>query len=105
MSGVAALDAVQEGQRLTVYVHPQASGGVWKAVNGGKTFKPVFDKQPVRQSARSPLPLRTRGRRVGTGDRGRATRSVGDGVYKSVDGGDNWTHVGLKESERHRQNR
>ena len=47
MSGrVAALDAVQEGQRLTIYVGA-ASGGVWKSVNGGTTFKPVFDKQPV----------------------------------------------------------
>src|SRR6266852_5185911 len=47
MSGrVAAVDAVREGQRLTVYVGA-ASGGVWKSVNGGTTFKPVFDKQPV----------------------------------------------------------
>src|SRR5262249_29168885 len=43
---VAALDAVQEGQRLTVYIG-SASGGVWKSVNGGTTFKPVFDKQSV----------------------------------------------------------
>src|SRR5215468_3075573 len=47
MSGrVAAIDAAQEGQRLTVYIG-SASGGVWKSVNGGTTFKPVFDKQPV----------------------------------------------------------
>ena len=47
MSGrIAALDAVQEGQRLTLYIGA-ASGGVWKSVNGGTTFKPVFDKQPV----------------------------------------------------------
>src|SRR5712691_496292 len=47
MSGrVAAIDAVREGQRLTVYVGA-ASGGVWKSVNGGTSFKPVFDKQPV----------------------------------------------------------
>ncbi len=47
MSGrVAAIDAVREGSRLTVYVGA-ASGGVWKSVNGGTTFKPVFDKQPV----------------------------------------------------------
>jgi len=47
MSGrIAALDAVQEGNRLTVYAGA-ASGGVWKSVNGGTTFKPVFDKQSV----------------------------------------------------------
>src|ERR1700750_541667 len=43
---VAAMDAVREGQRLTVYIG-SASGGVWKSVNGGTTYKPVFDKQPV----------------------------------------------------------
>ena len=47
MSGrVAALDAVREGDRLTVFVGA-ASGGVWKSVNGGTTYKPVFDKQLV----------------------------------------------------------
>ena len=52
MSGrVAALNAIQEGKRLTVYIGA-ASGGVWKSVNGGTTYKPVFDKQPV-QSIRA----------------------------------------------------
>src|ERR1041385_8849766 len=47
MSGrIAAVDAVQEGQRLTIFVG-SASGGVWKSLNGGTTFKPVFDKQTV----------------------------------------------------------
>src|SRR6187549_3752682 len=47
MSGrVAAIDAVHEGDRLTIFVGA-ASGGVWKSVNGGTTYKPVFDKQPV----------------------------------------------------------
>ena len=45
MSGrIAALTAVKENGRLTVYVGA-ASGGVWKSVNGGTTFKPMFDKQ------------------------------------------------------------
>src|ERR1700687_4815417 len=45
MSGrVAAIAAVKEGGRLTVYVGA-ASGGVWKFSNGGTTFKPVFDKE------------------------------------------------------------
>src|SRR5690348_9322242 len=47
MSGrVAAVAAVHEGNRLTIYVGA-ASGGVWKSENGGTTFKPVFDKEPV----------------------------------------------------------
>src|SRR4051794_27889976 len=47
MSGrISAVTAVNEDGRLTVYVGA-ASGGVWKSVNGGTTYKPVFDKQPV----------------------------------------------------------
>ena len=42
---IADIAAVQEGQRLTIYVG-SASGGVWKSSDGGTTFKPVFDKQP-----------------------------------------------------------
>lgn len=102
MSGrIAALDAVQEGSRLTVYVGA-ASGGVWKSTNGGTTFKPVFDKQPVQSIGALTIdPKNPKTIWVGTGESWtRNSVSIGDGVYKSVDGGDNWTNVGLKESER-----
>src|ERR1044072_755211 len=102
MSGrIAAVDAVQEGQRLTIYVG-SASGGVWKSVNGGTTFKPVFDKQPVQSiGAVSIDPKNPKVIWVGTGESWtRNSVSIGDGVYKSTDGGDNWTNMGLKESER-----
>ncbi len=102
MSGrVAALDAVQEGQRLTVYIGA-ASGGVWKSVNGGTTFKPVFDKQPVQSIGAITIdPKNPKVIWVGAGEAWtRNSTSIGDGIYKSVDGGDNWTNVGLKESER-----
>ena len=47
MSGrIAAVDAVEEDGRITVFVGA-ASGGVWKSVNGGTTYKPVFDRQDV----------------------------------------------------------
>src|SRR5438046_10259909 len=53
MSGrVAALAAVHEGSRLTVYVGA-ASGGVWESVNGGMTYKPVVDKEAVESSGGS----------------------------------------------------
>src|SRR6266511_4287780 len=102
MSGrVAALDAVHEGQRLTVYVGA-ASGGVWKSVNGGTTFKPVFDKQAVQSiGAVTVDPKNPKAIWVGTGEAWtRNSVSIGDGVYKSVDGGENWTNVGLRTSER-----
>lgn len=102
MSGrVAALDAVREGDRLTVYVGA-ASGGVWKSVNGGTTFKVVFDKQPVQSIGAIAIDHHNpKVVWVGTGESWtRNSVSIGDGVYKSVDGGDNWTNVGLKESER-----
>src|SRR5438094_2018014 len=102
MSGrVAAIDAVREGQRLTVYIGA-ASGGVWKSVNGGTTYKPVFDKQPVQSiGAIAVDPKNPKTVWVGTGEPWtRNSTSVGDGVYKSTDGGENWTNMGLKESER-----
>ncbi|MGA7378221.1 MAG: hypothetical protein WBW36_17855, partial [Candidatus Sulfotelmatobacter sp.] len=47
MSGrIAALDAVEENGRITVFVGA-ASGGVWKSLNGGTTYKPVFDREDV----------------------------------------------------------
>ena len=102
MSGrVAALDAIQEGQRLTIFIGA-ASGGVWKSVNGGATFKPVFDKQPVQSIGAVTIdPKNPKVVWVGTGESWtRNSVSIGDGVYKSVDGGDNWTNLGLKDSER-----
>ncbi len=102
MSGrIAAVAAVQEGSRLTVYVGA-ASGGVWKSVNGGTTFKPVFDKQPVQSIGAITIdPKNPKVIWVGTGEAWtRNSVSIGDGIYKSVDGGDNWVNVGLPESER-----
>ena len=102
MSGrISALDAVREGKRLTLYVGA-ASGGVWKSVNGGTTFKPVFDKagtQSIGAVAIDPKNPKTIW--VGTGESWtRNSVSIGDGLYKSTDGGENWTNVGLKDSER-----
>src|SRR6202011_4589895 len=101
MSGrVAAVTAVKEDGRLTVYVGA-ASGGVWKSVNGGTTYKPVFDKQPVQSIGAIAIdPSNSKIVWVGTGEAWtRNSVSVGDGVYKSTDGGENWTNMGLKDSE------
>ena len=102
MSGrIAALDAVHEGNRLTIYVGA-ASGGVWKSTNGGTTFKPVFDKQPVQSiGAVTVDPNNPKTVWVGTGESWtRNSVSIGDGIYKSTDGGETWTNMGLHETER-----
>src|SRR5271163_1190165 len=102
MSGrVAALTAVKEDGRLTVFIGA-ASGGVWKSVNGGTTFKPVFDKQPAQSIGAIAIdPQTPKTIWVGTGESWtRNSVSIGNGIYKSVDGGENWTNVGLKNSER-----
>src|SRR5713226_888672 len=91
MSGrVAALTAVEDGGRLTVYVG-SASGGVWKSINGGTTFKPVFDKEGTQSiGAVAVDPGNAKNVWVGTGEsRTRNSVSIGDGVYKSTDGGEN----------------
>jgi photosystem II stability/assembly factor-like uncharacterized protein len=101
MSGrIAAIDAVDEKGRITVFAGA-ASGGVWKSVNGGTTFKPVFDRESVQSiGAVAVDPSNPRNVWVGTGESWvRNSVSVGDGVYKSTDGGENWINVGLKDSE------
>ncbi len=102
MSGrVAAIDAVREGERLTVFIGA-ASGGVWKSVNGGTTFKPVFDKEPVQSIGAITIdPKNPKTIWVGTGESWtRNSVSIGDGIYKSVDGGATWTNMGLGATER-----
>jgi photosystem II stability/assembly factor-like uncharacterized protein len=98
---VATVTAVRQQGRLTVYVG-SADGGVWKSVNGGTTFKPVFDKEAVQSiGAIAVDPSNPKNVWVGTGESWtRNSVSIGDGIYKSTDGGENWKNTGLKNSER-----
>ena len=101
MSGrIAAIDAVEQDGRITVFVG-SASGGVWKSVNGGTTYKPVFDRESAQSIGAVTIdPSNSKTVWAGTGEAWvRNSVSVGDGVYKSTDGGENWTNVGLKDSE------
>lgn len=101
MSGrVAAIEAV-EADPDVVYVGA-ATGGLWKSVNGGVSWEPLFDDQPVAAigavAVFQPSPDVVW---VGTGEGNpRNSVSVGNGVYKSLDGGHTWQHVGLENTER-----
>jgi len=102
MSGrISAVTGVVDGDRVKLYVGA-ASGGVWRSEDGGTTFKPTFDRQPVQSiGAIAVDPTDKRVVWVGTGEAWtRNSVSVGDGIYKSNDGGETWTHMGLAESER-----
>ncbi len=100
MSGrVAAVDAVPL-DTLVIYVGA-ASGGVWKSVDGGLTFKPIFDDHVQSIGAIEIDPNDPRTVWVGTGESWtRNSVSVGDGVYKTTDGGESWERMGLADSER-----
>jgi photosystem II stability/assembly factor-like uncharacterized protein len=97
----AVTGRVEEDGQVTLFVG-SASGGVWRSLDGGTTFKPVFDKQPVQSIGAVALdPSNPRVVWVGTGESWtRNSVSVGDGIWRSDDGGDTWTHKGLPESER-----
>ena len=79
-----------------------ASGGLWKTVNGGISWKPIFERQGTISLGDIALaPSNPEVIWAGTGESNtRNSVSFGDGVYKSTDGGKTWQHMGLKDSER-----
>lgn len=89
------------GDPLTYYV-AGANGGIIKTINGGNTFTSVFDKTGAGSiGAMAIAPSDKNIVYVGTGEGNpRNNASVGDGVYKSIDGGDHWTHIGLEKSDK-----
>jgi photosystem II stability/assembly factor-like uncharacterized protein len=99
-SGRIADLAVDPKQPATYYL-AVASGGVWKTANAGITFQPVFDGEGSYSTGCVTVdPNDSLVVWVGSGENN-SQRSVsyGDGVYKSIDGGQSWENLGLKRSE------
>ncbi|HEX3527505.1 MAG TPA: glycosyl hydrolase [Thermoanaerobaculia bacterium] len=78
-----------------------ASGGVWKSEDGGNTWKPVFDEQPVSSIGSLAIaPSDPNVVYVGSGEANiRGNVAAGNGIYKSTDGGKTWTHVWTQEGQ------
>jgi len=98
---IAAIAGVP-GDPSTYYVGA-ASGGVWKTTDTARTWTPVFDDQPVQAiGALAVAPSDPKIVWAGTGEAWaiRDSDVMGDGIYKSTDGGLTWTNMGLRETGR-----
>ncbi|MEM8888945.1 MAG: glycosyl hydrolase [Bacteroidota bacterium] len=102
--------AFTSGRIADIAIHPDnnnvwyvavGSGGVWKTMNSGVTWKPIFDNQSVYSTGCITIdPSNPHTIWLGTGENvGGRHVGFGDGVYRSTDGGKSWKHMGLKESE------
>jgi photosystem II stability/assembly factor-like uncharacterized protein len=99
MSGrVTAIDAVWTNPNI-IYLGT-ASGGVWKTENGGGSWKSIFDEQPILNIGA--LAITQSNPNIiwaGTGEGNpRNSVSLGEGMYKSIDGGKTWKCVGLQKT-------
>jgi photosystem II stability/assembly factor-like uncharacterized protein len=83
-----------------VYYFGSVGGGVWKTNDAGRTWKPIFDSQPIASiGAIAVAPSDSNVIYVGSGEADmRSSISYGNGIYKSTDGGKTWTHLGLEDS-------
>jgi photosystem II stability/assembly factor-like uncharacterized protein len=97
---IAAIDAVASDPNHIVI--GAATGGVWISRNGGLTWAPVFDEQPV--ASIGAVAIRQDNPDViwvGTGEGNvRNSTSIGGGMFKSIDGGKTWQAAGLERTER-----
>jgi len=87
-------------QPAVFYMAP-VNGGVWKSNDFGNTWKPIFDDQPSGSvGAIAVAPSDPNILYVGSGEGlQRPDLAVGDGVYKSIDAGKTWTHLGLRDAQ------
>src|SRR3954468_10663 len=84
-----------------VFYFAQVNGGVWKSIDYGHAWTPIFDDQPTGSIGSIAVALSDPNIiYVGSGEGlHRPDLSVGDGVYKSTDAGKSWTHLGLRDGQ------
>src|SRR5205814_3359298 len=84
-----------------IFYVAQVNGGVFKTTDYGQTWTPIFDDQPTGSVGAIAVALSNANIiYVGSGEGlHRPDLSVGDGVYKSTDGGRTWTHLGLRDGQ------
>jgi photosystem II stability/assembly factor-like uncharacterized protein len=84
-----------------VYYAATAAGGVWKSEDGGATWKPIFDQQPISSiGSIAVAPSDPNVVYVGSGEANiRGNVAAGNGIYKSIDAGKTWTHVWVQEGQ------
>ena len=89
------------GKTSTIFVGT-AGGGVFRSINNGTTWTPVFDRDG-RTTSIGDIAIAPSDPGivwVGTGEaNNRQSTTWGDGIYRSLDGGETWTHMGLKETQ------
>jgi photosystem II stability/assembly factor-like uncharacterized protein len=84
-----------------IYYMGTAGGGAWKTTDGGMVWKPIFDKQNVASiGAIAVAPSNPNTVYIGTGDVSNVGGAVnqGNGMWKSIDAGATWQHIGLEDS-------
>lgn len=91
----------EPGNPLVYYIGA-SSGGIWKSEDGGEHWRPIFDDQAAQSiGALAIAPSDHSIVWAGTGEAFiRSNISIGNGVYKSTDGGETWKHMGLEKTGR-----
>lgn len=87
--------------RVNEFYFGAVNGGVWKSIDAGRVWEPVFDSQPVASiGAIAVAPSAPDVVYVGSGESTlRDSTGFGNGVYKSTDAGKSWTHLGLSDTQ------